>query len=485
MRSVQERIEWLVESNGGNCNFFIPLILPEIIAGITAAVGALGATIPAVLTAPLIAGVAATAPLDIGVGAALGAGLGAGEAALTGGKPGLGALTGGISGAAAPFGAPLGEALGIGATAGDVLVGAGTGLIGSEVTGQNPLTGAATGAASGLISGLTAGIGGNAPTTGTTSPAGVGPQASPATVSTPAPSLSGTAGSSAAFGDISSMSGGSIWSGPSAGITSTPLASTGGTISGAAAGGGGISGPSIIQNAGPPLAPGTVAADGGTTTQTPAGAMTPGQATIFSPMATADTPAAGDVYATPAPSGGLLSKFGDIGDWISNNPIKAGEVALAGGGLLYNMLGQKGSAEQQDLNQLQAAATSANTAARAAEAPLLSGVLPPGAQSAFRQSKANQEAAVKSAYISMGMPGGTGQAEAEQAIDMNVAAQQLAMENSLFGEAAGFVGVASQDYQNIIADQQAKDQQFNAALGGFVAALAGATSSKSGTPIPA
>jgi hypothetical protein len=476
MRSVQERIEWLTESNGGNCFFFIPLLVPEIVAGITAAVGALGATIPAALTAPLIGSIAATAPLDIGVGAAVGAAGGAALSGLTGGKPGLGALTGAIGGAATPFGGPLGEALGIGATAGDVLVGAGSGLLGAELTNQNPLTGTLTGAASGAITGLTAGLGGGAPTSGT-SPSGVGPVSAPATTATPAASLAAVgsgAGSAPAFGDIAAS--GTLNLGPmptEADFTGSAAGqapiSGGSTVSGGqiTPGSGGQATGNIATT--PTSATGNIATTGGGPTpdlsinQTPAA-----QSAQLGGMIEQMTPAGTDIQG---PSFG--DRIGNYFESLADNPLKLAGLALNAGMLGYEMFGGAKSAEQQDISQLQSAAAGASSMARALDAPLFSGVLPAGAQEALETSKQNQEAIEKSRYAAMGMSGSTGEADALAAIDQNIAAQQFGMETDLFGQAYNYSQLASQDYNAVIGAQEQMDANQAAALGRFVASIAG------------
>jgi hypothetical protein len=461
---LSPRLEWQIEHNFSNCDFFlaIPFIAP-LIAEIGADIGIAG------LGASLIGGVSGASLIaGVGLGAAQGALLGG----LTGGGKGaeLGALTGGISGAAAPFGPALGSALGIGAVGGDILAGAGSALLGAEITGQNPLTAAATGAVSGGIGGLAAGIGGNAPTSGAASPGGVGPGTSPATVSTPAPALSGAAGSAPAFGDISSMTqGGSVWGGPGSTITSSPLSAPSGAISGGGTGGGTISGPGGGGGIGSTIT-GPTAPDL-SINQTPEA-----QSAQLGNLMTSMAPTGADADVT-GPSQGM---FGKLGDWVADNPLKAAGIALGAGGLLMNMFSK--NQEQADTSQLQSAATGASTMARAAEAPLFSGVLPPGAQAVLDTSKANQTAAVRSAYSSMGMGGGTGQAEALEVVDQNVAAQQFAMEDELFQQAGGFSQVASSDDIALISAQRQQDQDFSNALAKFVAALGGG---KSGSTVPA
>lgn len=474
MRSARDRIDWLEASNGGNCFFFalVPLIA-GVIADVAADVG-----LGAVLGADIIGGVTGSTVL---AGGLVGAGGGALLGGLTGGAKGaeLGALTGGITGGALSFGPAIGAGIssltGIGAetgaTIGDVIAGAGGGVLGSVVTGQSPLTGLETGGVAGLAAGLTSGIGGNAPTSGTgtsaqgVSPGGVGAATAPASVSTPATSLTASSGASgAAFGDL-----GPTLTAPELGAQTGTGTGGAGNISGGTGGGAAsISGPTPDLSIGPTAAQQSATLGGITS---PAGA--PGYA------------ATGNIVG---PTGQVVGPTGDtdilgtvenkIGDYISN-PKNLLSAAIGGAGLI-NELGQK-STEQQQVAQLQDAATSASSMARAAEAPLFSGVLPIGAQDALNVSRDDQIAQIRSTYASMGMAGSTGEADAIGAVDQNIAAQQYSIEGNLFAQAEPFAAQAATDLGGVVSAQQTMDQNFSNALSRFVASITGSTA---GTPSP-
>lgn len=445
--------------------------LAPILAGV---VGTLfGAGAATALSAPLIFGVTGA---ELATGTLLGAGGGALLGGITGGGKGAleGALGGALTGGALSFvpaaGAALGGALGIGTTAGDIaagsLIGAGTGALGGVITGAGPLSGALTGGLTGAAAGAMAP--GASTTAAATAPAGVGPAANPAAVSIPTSGGVGSVGttdSAAAMGDLfGGTQGGSI-SGAQGG-TATPL----GTVSGTQVG--------TTTNVGGNITPAPLA--GGDITQTSLGPQGPGQATIFSSMATTPPPSGGEgAYATPAPS--MWDKaLGDIGNYFTN-PKTLLQAGIGGAGLLMNMV--QSNQEQQVLNQEQQAAAGATSMARALDAPLFSGVLPPGAQDALNTSKANQDAQVRSTFATLGMSGSTAEADALDAVDQNIAAQQFSIENQLFGQASGYSQMASQDYANILQQQRLMDQDLGSAITRFVSALAGGGTG--GTPTPA
>lgn len=169
-------------------------------------------------------------------------------------------------------------------------------------------------------------------------------------------------------------------------------------------------------------------------------------------------------------SGGM---FGNIKDWISNNPLQAITAAGGAGMLGYEMFGPPG-AQQQDINQLSQAAAGAGSMSTMLSAPVTSGVLPPGAQQALKTSEQAQEAQQHSSYAKMGMAGSTGEADAISAVKQRTAAMQWSIEDSMLKQAAQYAGLQSTDLQALITAQRTKDQDFANALGKFVQGLAGA-----------
>ena len=149
-------------------------------------------------------------------------------------------------------------------------------------------------------------------------------------------------------------------------------------------------------------------------------------------------------------------------------------MALLAGGLLASQLfGSSSSAETADMTALQQQAAGAASTATMLQAPLTSGVLPPGAQSSLDVAQRNAQASARSAYASLGMSGSTGEADDFAAIAQNIAAQKVGIEDLLFSQAGPYAQLASTDYNNILNQQRAQDTQFTGALTNFVAALAG------------
>lgn len=124
--------------------------------GITATAGLLAAGLSEAAAAGVVAvgGTALT-------GAAVGAGVGAAGSAISGGDPLKGALTGAVTGgltgglgsAFGGAGGALTSALGS-QTAANALIGAGSGALGSAVTGKDPVIGALYGGAGGAAAGM-------------------------------------------------------------------------------------------------------------------------------------------------------------------------------------------------------------------------------------------------------------------------------------------------------------------------------------------
>lgn len=162
-----------------------------------------------------------------------------------------------------------------------------------------------------------------------------------------------------------------------------------------------------------------------------------------------------DPNAPTAPSGG------NIGGLLG--------TLAAGGGLAYSML--RPDVEQQQLGQLQGAATGAGTTATALQAPLMSGTLPAGAQQAINASQAAQTAKIRSSYSSMGMAGSTGEADALNAVQQNIAAQKFSIETNMMEQASKFAQLQSADLEALLKDQMQKDQNFGNALSNFTNAL--------------
>ena len=190
--------------------------------------------------------------------------------------------------------------------------------------------------------------------------------------------------------------------------------------------------------------------------------------------------------------GGILSGVGNwasttagnFGNWVTNNPMSALGVVAGGGMLLNEMFGSQNDAESQTMKQIQQQATGAASTATMLQAPLTSGVLPPGAQAAVNQYKSGARASEISAYAKAGMSGSTGEADALQAVNQRAAAMQFSIANNLFSQAAGYAKLSSDNYSNLLKDQMQQDQDFSNALSRFVSALAGgrgSTSSSSAT----
>lgn len=177
----------------------------------------------------------------------------------------------------------------------------------------------------------------------------------------------------------------------------------------------------------------------------------------------------GAVTTPPASQGGTLG--GNLANWVTQNPMNAISVLAGGGMLASEAFGT--SSEQQTMNLLQQNQTGAQTMATALQAPLFSGVLPPGAQSALQTAENQQIAQTRSAYARAGMAGSTGEADAVNAVKSNIAAQQFGIAMNMFNQAAQYAKLSSADLAVLFNEQRAQDQDFSNALSRFTAALAG------------
>jgi hypothetical protein len=202
---------------------------------------------------------------------------------------------------------------------------------------------------------------------------------------------------------------------------------------------------------------------------------------ITTPAATT-TPTTTPTTSTGGGAGNWLSSTaGNIGNWVSANPMTA-LGAVAGGGMLLNqMFGSSSDAEAQTMKQIGQQAASAQSTATMLQAPLTSGVLPPGAQSAVNLAEQQGKAAEVSAYAKAGMGASTGLADAEQANAQRAQAMKFSIANNLFSQAAQYSKMASTDYATLLQAQMQQDQDFSNALSKFVSALAGGRSTSTTT----
>jgi hypothetical protein len=202
---------------------------------------------------------------------------------------------------------------------------------------------------------------------------------------------------------------------------------------------------------------------------------------ISTPATTTPATTTPATAGTGGVGGWLGTTAGNIGNWITNNPTSA-IGALAGGGMLLSqMFGSSSDAEAQTMKQIGQQAASAQSTATMLQAPLTSGVLPPGAEAAVKQAETSGKAAEVSAYTKAGMGASTGLADAEAANAQRAQAMRFGIAQNMFSQAANYSKMASTDYVTLLQDQMQQDQDFSNALSKFVSALAGGRSTTSTT----
>ena len=434
-------------------------------------------------------------------GAGIGAGLGAGESALTGGNPLTGAITGGISGGAlggvGGVGGLVDSATGLGAVGSDALVGAGSGALGSAITGGDPLTGAVTGAAEGGLAGALSGSG----TADTTSAfGGAASDASNALTYNFGPADAAT-GSGATTGGTFSGGGAAPTLAGGAGITAADaapqitLANLGGVAAGA--------GPAAAAFAPPAGIPGGVAVDPTSTVNlgvdvsgAPGANFNVGAPDLSGGIPADITQGAGGVVGQdpgnlpvpPVPpdggAPGLLSQIGgdissgvkSVGDFASGPWGKALGLGVSGLGLAKNLLtpssipglaGLESQAASQAAtgNQLIQSGI-ANTAAPTAAATSLagsaagqgatlsnylnSGTLPPGVQTAIDQATQDAITGIKGQYASRGMSGSSAELQDIQRVQNQAISQGATIATGLLNSGISLEQLSSQVYNSLI-----------------------------------
>jgi hypothetical protein len=386
-------------------------------------VGALLAPLAAEAIIPALGGADALGALGVGgltagLGGLFGAGTGSLFSEITGGDPGKGALSGAIGGAAAPLGGAAGEALGIGSTAGSLVGGAAGGLLGAEVTGGNPLIGGIEGAAGPALGAAT----------------GISAPAEPATGS-PAATGGGAPGITGGLPNDPILGGDAFLNQSGTGNASF-LGATG-------AGGGSISGPTA----------------GGPTTGGTAGS----------------TSMAGDPFGGSDYSSGGLSAGSDftnkLGSLLSDPKTLLGIAPL----IMGMMQGNQSAGTENQLTQL--AGQSRNQSA-ALQAPLQTGILPPGAKQAIDAATASSKAAAKSNFASLGLSGSTMEAQQMQAIDRNAAAQSFSFADKLFSQGLDAMNISAGADRALLSAQLQRDQELQNAI---LAASRGLGGGSSGT----
>lgn len=422
---------------------------------------------------------------DIATDAAIGAAIGGVGSAVTGGNVLEGAALGGVGGGIGSFAGPaLGSALDIGTTGGDILAGAALGAGGSAVTGGNPLVGAALGGAGGAVQGLTAGpptttaTGETVPGAGAVTQGGGLSASAPATfITPPPPALAAEAG-----GGITDLTaGGGLSGGAGTAIDSNSLANVAAAAGGAGpsnvaagAGEGAATNYSLSSAAGYPLS-GTIDTStplstlGAQAAANPAAAAAPAAATAAGPTTSVDKFIADPSLASAAhvlgSNAGLLIGAGGLGYQALTQPTvpKAAQAPAV-------------TSAQLDL------AKQATAGATALEAPLTTGVLPPGAQSAINNATKAAKARVIGNYASRGMDVGKDAAgnytnpslvQDLNAIDQQAAGQVFQYADQLYQQGLSQAQISEGLYNAILQNTTAQNDTMSKAISNFVTAAAG------------
>lgn len=416
--------------------------------------------------------------ISLGVGAETAAGvasavigateLGAGGAALGGGvnaitgKPILpGIIQGGLTGAAiGGLGPAVGGGLGIGAGAGEVLVGAGAGALGGEITGQNPLSGAIGGAISGGVAGLSSGGFGDVF-------GGTGGAAAPA---------SGVTGSSAGVSAAGTAAPSSATSSVSLGLDQS--AAPGASFTTGGGGGGGDALSLINPPAAPPGMGGAADPVSGGVIGVPPNASTG----AFSPSTGQPSSFFGSLFGggegtsggnTAGSLGGIFGGGGgggDSGGGIGSLLKSYGAPLVAAGGIGMDLL--KGQTPLPGQSALTHQADELATQGRQLGSYLQTGTLPPGVHQSLNAAAESAKAAIRSKYAQMG--GNTSAMQQDLAhVDQVAATQGVQIATQLLQQGVSETGLSEQIYSQLLNLSLQQNSGLSQSIGSFATALAG------------
>ena len=264
----------------------------------------------------------------------------------------------------------------------------------------------------------------------------------------------------AGLGDVSGLAGMTALEPGVAGAAGAPLDLAG--AAGAGAGGaaiptaGGALGGAASAISG--AAPAAVAGGGADITSLLASAP------ASSALQAGDLAAVGDA-AAPAASGGF-----SLGGLLPKNPLSLAGPAVAGGGLLYDVL--KGNQKPANYGALEAQAGQANQQAGQLEGYLTSGQLPAGVQSSLDAAKQSAIAAVKGQYANRGMSGSSAEQQDLAGIEEQVASQGATIAQNLYNTGLSQAQLSDQIYAELMQAMVQQDQQMSTAVGNFAGSLA-------------
>jgi len=217
------------------------------------------------------------------------------------------------------------------------------------------------------------------------------------------------------------------------------------------------------------------------------GGVNPGMSEVSSVAPYGSTAGAGFDFTG---STGGFGQQGGIGNFFSQNKDLLGTLGAAGAGVAGLMMNKQG--QLPFLPQLQGVANKAaglgdNAARLFAEQqvltnPLISGVLPPGAEAKVAQMIQKQKAGTTGTYARLGQTGSTMERSALSDIDRNAEAlrfdiaKEMAQVGVQFSSQAisamsAELQIEGQVYQNLMQAQMKADASHASAVGGFAKAI--------------
>jgi hypothetical protein len=122
---------------------------------------------------------------------------------------------------------------------------------------------------------------------------------------------------------------------------------------------------------------------------------------------------------------------------------------------------------------VQRAAAEAQSMGKTLSSYQFSGTLPSGLQDVVNSQESAAEAALKSRYAGLGLAGSTMEGQALGQIKQAKAAQVAVIAQQLAAEGRSWSTLSADEFNKLMAAQQAQDTAFNASLAKFASGLAG------------
>jgi hypothetical protein len=177
----------------------------------------------------------------------------------------------------------------------------------------------------------------------------------------------------------------------------------------------------------------------------------------------------GTPAAAAAPAAAHAAAPAASGGFNAGSLLKYAPMALAGGGMLYDVM--KGNKPPEYSPQLSAQAAQMQAQGQQLSSYLASGTLPPGIQAGLDSAHAAAAATIRSQYASRGQSGSSAEATDIANLNQTVVAQGAQIATNLLAQGISESEFSSQIYANLMETSIAQDQQLSNSIATFAGAL--------------